>query len=94
LPSGYGETWGLVVNEALASGLPCLASDACGCSEDLVAAVDPRFVFRCGDTAGIVDALYIVRQQSPSYERQSEVIATHEFRVTTATVTKLFHAEQ
>lgn len=35
LPSGYGETWGLVVNEALASGLPCLISDACGCAEEL-----------------------------------------------------------
>jgi glycosyltransferase involved in cell wall biosynthesis len=37
LPSDAGETWGLVVNEAMASGLPCVASDACGCSEDLVA---------------------------------------------------------
>jgi glycosyltransferase involved in cell wall biosynthesis len=36
LPSDSGETWGLVVNEALASGLPCIASDACGCAEDLV----------------------------------------------------------
>lgn len=32
LPSDYGETWGLVVNEALASGLPCLISRACGCA--------------------------------------------------------------
>ena len=35
LPSDHGETWGLVVNEALASGLPCIVSDACGCAEDL-----------------------------------------------------------
>ncbi len=35
LPSDYRETWGLVVNEALASGLPCLVSQACGCAEDL-----------------------------------------------------------
>jgi glycosyltransferase involved in cell wall biosynthesis len=35
LPSDYGETWGLVVNEALASGLPCLVSEACGCAEEL-----------------------------------------------------------
>jgi glycosyltransferase involved in cell wall biosynthesis len=34
LPSDYGETWGLVVNEASASGLPCLVSRACGCAED------------------------------------------------------------
>jgi glycosyltransferase involved in cell wall biosynthesis len=35
LPSDHGETWGLVVNEALAGGLPCLVSDACGCAEEL-----------------------------------------------------------
>lgn len=35
LPSDHRETWGLVVNEALASGLPCLVSNACGCAEQL-----------------------------------------------------------
>jgi glycosyltransferase involved in cell wall biosynthesis len=35
LPSDYRETWGLVVNEALASNLPCLVSQACGCAEEL-----------------------------------------------------------
>ena len=35
LPSDYRETWGLVVNEALASGLPSLVSQACGCAEEL-----------------------------------------------------------
>lgn len=30
------EPWGLAVNEAMASGLPILASSQCGCHEDLV----------------------------------------------------------
>jgi 1,2-diacylglycerol 3-alpha-glucosyltransferase len=30
------EQWGLVVNEAMASGLPVLVSNRCGCSADLV----------------------------------------------------------
>jgi len=30
------EQWGLVVNEAMAAGLPVLVSSRCGCSEDLV----------------------------------------------------------
>lgn len=30
------ETWGLVVNEAMASGLPALVADAVGCADDLV----------------------------------------------------------
>lgn len=35
LPSTY-EPWGLVVNEAMFSGLPVIVSNVCGCSIDLV----------------------------------------------------------
>ncbi|MBA3924631.1 MAG: glycosyltransferase family 4 protein [Nostocaceae cyanobacterium] len=38
LPSNrQGETWGLVVNEALQAGLPCIVTDAVGCSTDFSA---------------------------------------------------------
>lgn len=30
------EPWGLAINEAMAAGLPILASDRCGCSDDLI----------------------------------------------------------
>jgi len=36
LPSDYGETWGLVVNEAMACGRPAIVSDRVGCAPDLV----------------------------------------------------------
>ncbi|MDI6853486.1 MAG: glycosyltransferase family 4 protein [Deltaproteobacteria bacterium] len=36
LPSAFLETWGLVVNEAMAAGLPVLVSKACGCYPDLI----------------------------------------------------------
>ena len=36
LPSDTRETWGLVVNEALAAGLPCVVADTVGCAPDLV----------------------------------------------------------
>jgi glycosyltransferase involved in cell wall biosynthesis len=36
LPSLSSETWGLVVNEALHHGLPCVVSTAVGCAPDLV----------------------------------------------------------
>ncbi len=35
LPSDTRETWGLVVNEALAAGLPCVLADTVGCAPDL-----------------------------------------------------------
>ncbi|PMG02423.1 hypothetical protein BCV00_17320 [Vibrio breoganii] len=48
LPS-ISETWGLVVNEALASFLPVIVSDKCGCCLDLVQGngylVDPKSKF-------------------------------------------------
>ncbi len=36
LQPSVSETWGLAVNEAMASGLPIVVSDRCGCREDLV----------------------------------------------------------
>lgn len=36
LPSRHSETWGLVVNEALHHGLPCVVSEAVGCAPDLI----------------------------------------------------------
>jgi glycosyltransferase involved in cell wall biosynthesis len=36
LPSRHSETWGLVVNEALHHGLPCVVSDRVGCAPDLI----------------------------------------------------------
>ncbi|MBI3615711.1 MAG: glycosyltransferase family 4 protein [Candidatus Omnitrophica bacterium] len=36
LPSRHWETWGLVVNEALHHGLPCVVSESVGCAPDLV----------------------------------------------------------
>ena len=39
------EPWGLVVNEAMASGLPVLVSDRCGCACDLVKQGVNGFIF-------------------------------------------------
>jgi glycosyltransferase involved in cell wall biosynthesis len=36
LPSAFGETWGLAVNEAMACGRPVLVSDRVGCARDVV----------------------------------------------------------
>lgn len=44
LPS-WLDPWGLVVNEAMAAGLPVLVSDRCGCSDDLVEEGKNGFTF-------------------------------------------------
>ena len=46
LPSDYGETWGLVVNEAMNFGLPIVVSDRVGCGRDLVREGENGFTFR------------------------------------------------
>ena len=49
LPSAYDETWGLVVNEAMASGLPAIVSDKVGCAPDLIATGETGAVFPAGN---------------------------------------------
>ena len=51
LPSAYQETWGLVVNEAMASGLPAIVSDKVGCAPDLIVPGSTGEVFQSGNLA-------------------------------------------
>lgn len=53
LPSAFGETWGLAVNEALASGRPALVSDRVGCAPDLSVSHGVR-VFPSGDRSAMM----------------------------------------
>lgn len=56
LPS-MSDQWGLVVNEAMAAGLPVLVSTRCGCAPELVRAGENGFTFDPGDTAALADLL-------------------------------------
>jgi glycosyltransferase involved in cell wall biosynthesis len=48
VPSTY-ETWGLVINEALASGIPAVVTDTCGAAHDLIIDGETGFIFPVGD---------------------------------------------
>ena len=56
LPSSE-ETWGMVVNEAMACGVPALVSDAVGCAEDLIENGRTGCVFSVGDVDGMTEGL-------------------------------------
>jgi glycosyltransferase involved in cell wall biosynthesis len=57
LASDAREAWGLVVNEAMASGIPAVVSDQVGCREDLVVDGETGFSFRTGDARGLAACL-------------------------------------
>jgi glycosyltransferase involved in cell wall biosynthesis len=57
LPSDADETWGLVVNEAMASGRPAIVSRSVGCCADLVVESDTGRSFDCADGPGLAGIL-------------------------------------
>jgi glycosyltransferase involved in cell wall biosynthesis len=58
LPS-LSEPWGLVVNEALCTGIPVIVSDRCGCAPDLVSE-NTGWMFEAKDTGQLAEALATV----------------------------------
>ena len=56
LPSRY-DGWGVVVNQAVAAGLPVVCSDQVGAGYDLVEDGTNGVKFRAGDEASLLDAL-------------------------------------
>ena len=57
LPSDFGETWGLVVNEAMACGRPAIVSDRVGCGPDLVESGVTGEVFGFADAASLARSM-------------------------------------
>lgn len=57
LPSDGGETWGLVVNEAMACGLPAVVSDAAGCGPDLIDEGRTGATYPVGSVEGLAGAV-------------------------------------
>lgn len=49
MPTRTSETWGLVINEAMACGKPVLVSDSCGAAIDLVKSGVNGFIFEAGN---------------------------------------------
>ena len=61
LPS-ESETWGLIVNEALAAGTPCVVSSGVACAADLVRTSVSGAVYTSGDIEDLAASLRQVRE--------------------------------
>jgi|UPI000687025A glycosyltransferase involved in cell wall biosynthesis len=73
------EQWGLVVNEAMASGLPVLVSNRCGCAPDLVEDGRNGFLFDPYDPSTLADAMYQLAAENTdraSMGRESQKIVS------------------
>jgi len=66
LPSRERETWGVVVNEALINGLPCIVSDRVGCQPDLVHSGLTGEVFPAGNATALSQAIESLVPRLPS----------------------------
>jgi glycosyltransferase involved in cell wall biosynthesis len=80
LPAYYGlagafvhasttEPWGLVVNEAMACGLPVIVSERCGCAPDLVEDGVTGFAFDPHDVEGLAELMQRVATMTEAQRR-------------------------
>ena len=82
LPSLY-EPRGLVVNEAMATGLPVITSDRCGAVGDIMRDGDNGFVFPAGDATALAEKLDLLAAdpelRARMGQRSREIIATFDY---------------
>ncbi len=69
LPSSGGETWGLVVNEAMACGVPAIVSDEVGCAPDLIVDGQTGFTYACGSVPALAECLMRMASGTPEARR-------------------------
>jgi glycosyltransferase involved in cell wall biosynthesis len=90
LPSDHRETWGLVANEAMASGLPCVISDACGCAEDLATPESLGITFRSGSPAALAEALRAIESRAVTARQLASFHVEHSISTTVETVNECY----
>ena len=82
LPASH-EPWGLVINEAMAAGLPVIASDQVGAAHDLLRQDENGFIYPAGNIPALRDAIAAVLQPGVAAamgHRSRDLIAHWSFR--------------
>jgi glycosyltransferase involved in cell wall biosynthesis len=90
VPSEATETWGLVVNEAMACGLPAIVSDAVGCAPDLVRPHRPDLCFPMGNVSGLAEAMASCLVRPPQSSEIAEIISRYDISATVETAERLY----
>jgi 1,2-diacylglycerol 3-alpha-glucosyltransferase len=73
----YQDTWGLVVNEAMAAGVPVLVSKRAGCSPDLVCEGENGFTFFPEDTETLADLMVFISSGQVDLKAMSQASRDH-----------------
>ncbi len=71
------EQWGLVINEAMAAGLPVLVSDRCGCFEDLVLDGINGFGFDPHNPAQLTNLMLKISSSEVDLQKMGHAALTH-----------------
>ncbi len=77
LPSNGYETWGLVVNEAMACGIPAIVSDAVGCAPDLIMEGKTGLTYHEGDIGQLADCMGAVVRDSSLRKQMARDVEAH-----------------
>ena len=65
------ETWGLVVNEAMSAGLPCIVTERTGCALDLIKRGKTGFVYKLNDLVNLKNYILQIYSNKKNYLRMS-----------------------
>ena len=76
LPSNQNETWGLVVNEVMTGGMPCIVSNRVGCHSDLIEEGKTGYVFESNSTESLTQKIdAFIEKKLAGYDFKPDVLA-------------------
>lgn len=94
LPSDGGETWGLVVNEAMACGTPAIVSDQVGCAPDMICKGLTGMVYTYGMALELAQSIKNMIRPKQEYQQVTwEVVHRHSVGVALEGIQKALFAD-